>query len=85
MPIDLRNLPGEGPRPGPRETIAMLAGLMALNAFAIDAMIPALPDIGQSLNVAHENDRQLSPTFWALLQRNWFGDRLRIALVASRS
>ena len=32
---------------------------MALNAFAIDAMIPALPDIGQSLNVAQENDRQL--------------------------
>ena len=32
---------------------------MALNAFAIDAMIPALPDIGRSLHVAHENDRQL--------------------------
>jgi DHA1 family bicyclomycin/chloramphenicol resistance-like MFS transporter len=37
----------------------MLAGLMAVNAFAIDAMIPALPDIGRSLNVARENDRQL--------------------------
>ena len=37
----------------------MLAGLMALNAFAIDAMIPALPQIGRSLHVAHENDRQL--------------------------
>jgi len=59
MPIDLRHLPGSGPRPGPRETIALLAGLMALNAFAIDAMIPALPDIGRSLNVAHENDQQL--------------------------
>jgi DHA1 family bicyclomycin/chloramphenicol resistance-like MFS transporter len=46
-------------RPGTREMTAMLAGLMALNAFAIDAMIPALPDIGRSLNVAHENDRQL--------------------------
>jgi DHA1 family bicyclomycin/chloramphenicol resistance-like MFS transporter len=46
-------------RPGSREMTAMLAGLMALNAFAIDAMIPALPDIGQSLNVAQENDRQL--------------------------
>ena len=32
---------------------------MALNAFAIDAMIPALPAIGQSLNVAEENHRQL--------------------------
>jgi DHA1 family bicyclomycin/chloramphenicol resistance-like MFS transporter len=59
MPIDLRHLPGSGPRPGPRETIALLAGLMALNAFAIDAMIPALPQIGKSLDVAHENDQQL--------------------------
>jgi len=46
-------------RPGTREMTAMLAGLMALNAFAIDAMIPALPDIGRSLHVAQENDRQL--------------------------
>src|SRR6188472_4512832 len=46
-------------RPGTREMTAMLAGLMALNAFAIDAMIPALPDIGRSLHVARENDRQL--------------------------
>src|SRR5689334_18739013 len=46
-------------RPGTREMTAMLAGLMALNAFAIDAMIPALPDIGASLHVAQENDRQL--------------------------
>ena len=59
MPFSLHNLPGSGPRPGPREVIALLAGLMALNAFAIDAMIPALPDIGRSLNVTHENDRQL--------------------------
>ena len=46
-------------RPGTREMTAMLAGLMALNALAIDAMIPALPEIGRSLNVAQENDRQL--------------------------
>ena len=46
-------------RPGTREMTAMLAGLMALNAFAIDAMVPALPAIGQSLNVAQENERQL--------------------------
>ena len=39
-------------RPGTREMTVMLAGLMALNAFAIDAMIPALPDIGRSLHVA---------------------------------
>src|SRR5690349_13958529 len=46
-------------RPGTREMTFLLAGLMALNAFAIDAMIPALPDIGRSLHVAQENDRQL--------------------------
>ena len=45
--------------PGPRETIALLAGLMALNAFAIDAMIPALPAIGAELGVPDDNDRQL--------------------------
>jgi DHA1 family bicyclomycin/chloramphenicol resistance-like MFS transporter len=45
--------------PGTRETVAMLAGLMALNAFAIDAMIPALPAIGVDLGVADENQRQL--------------------------
>jgi DHA1 family bicyclomycin/chloramphenicol resistance-like MFS transporter len=46
-------------RPGTREMTVMLAGLMALNAFAIDAMIPALPAIGRSLHVAQENHRQL--------------------------
>src|SRR6476659_3420219 len=45
-------------RPGTREMTVMLAGLMALNAFAIDSMIPALADIGRSLHVAHENDQQ---------------------------
>ena len=45
--------------PGTKETVAMLAGLMALNAFAIDAMIPALPRIGADLGVASENERQL--------------------------
>jgi DHA1 family bicyclomycin/chloramphenicol resistance-like MFS transporter len=38
---------------------ALLAGLMALNAMAIDAMIPALPAIGADLGVDRENDRQL--------------------------
>jgi DHA1 family bicyclomycin/chloramphenicol resistance-like MFS transporter len=46
-------------RPGTREMTFMLAGLMALNAFAIDAMVPALPAIGRSLRVSTENDRQL--------------------------
>ena len=44
---------------GMRESVAMLAGLMALNAFAIDAMLPALPAIGRALSVDTENRRQL--------------------------
>ncbi len=46
-------------RPGTREMTILLAGLMALNAFAIDSMVPALADIGRSLHVARENDQQL--------------------------
>ncbi len=46
-------------RMGAKETVALLAGLMALNAFAIDAMIPALPNIGAELGVSDENRRQL--------------------------
>jgi DHA1 family bicyclomycin/chloramphenicol resistance-like MFS transporter len=46
-------------RPGTREMTVMLAALMGLNSFAIDAMIPALPAIGRSLHVLNENDRQL--------------------------
>ena len=59
MPFANSKLPGSGPRPGSREIVALLAGLMALNAFAIDAMIPALPAIGLDLGVAADNDRQL--------------------------
>ena len=38
---------------------ALLALLMALNAFAIDAMIPALPQIGADLGVTEANRTQL--------------------------
>lgn len=41
------------------EFIALIAALMAANALAIDSMLPALPNIGESLNVVNENDRQL--------------------------
>ncbi|HEU0310778.1 MAG TPA: multidrug effflux MFS transporter [Sphingomicrobium sp.] len=59
MPFQL-DQPAQGARrSGPRETVVLLAGLMALNAFAIDAMIPALPAIGSELGVGAENVRQL--------------------------
>ena len=40
------------------EFVAMIAGLMALNALAMDIMLPALADIGSSLGVVRDNDRQ---------------------------
>lgn len=45
--------------PGFTEFVAMVASLMALTALAIDAMLPALPAIGEALNVTEDNDRQL--------------------------
>lgn len=51
-------------RPSSREMTALLAGLMALNAMAIDAMIPALPAIGTELNVHDDNQRQLVVIFY---------------------
>lgn len=46
-------------RPGFREFVVLMAGLMALNALAIDAMVPALPAIGEALGAATDNQRQL--------------------------
>jgi DHA1 family bicyclomycin/chloramphenicol resistance-like MFS transporter len=54
----------KGHRPGFREFVVLMAGLMALNAMAIDAMVPALPAIGEALRVATENERQLVVSFY---------------------
>lgn len=59
MPFQTSQLPGTTRLPGAREMTALLALLMALNAFAIDAMIPALPQIGADLGVAGDNRTQL--------------------------
>ena len=48
------------------EFIALMAALMASNALAIDAMLPALPAIGESHGVEEENRRQLVITFYLL-------------------
>ena len=40
------------------EFIALIAALMALNALAIDVMLPALPYMGEALGVVSENERQ---------------------------
>ena len=53
-------LPGQSVRArlGMRESVALMAALMALNALAIDMMLPALPAIARGLGVNHPNDQQ---------------------------
>jgi MFS transporter, DHA1 family, multidrug resistance protein len=43
--------------PGRIEFILLISSIMMLVAFAIDSMLPALPDIGNALGVSSENDR----------------------------
>lgn len=52
--------------PGFPEFVCLIACLMALNALAIDSMLPALPMIGEALGVARENDRQWIITAYLL-------------------
>ncbi len=52
-------MPSPARRLQPVELIALLAGLMSLNALAIDVMLPALPAMGAALGVEDENRRQL--------------------------
>ena len=40
------------------EFIGLMAALMALNALAIDVMLPALPYMGEALGVTSDNERQ---------------------------
>jgi DHA1 family bicyclomycin/chloramphenicol resistance-like MFS transporter len=49
-----------------REFVALMAALMASNALAIDAMLPALAAIGEDLGVAAENRRQLVISFYMI-------------------
>jgi DHA1 family bicyclomycin/chloramphenicol resistance-like MFS transporter len=48
------------------EFIALVAALMAINALAIDVMLPALPYMGEALGVANENERQFVVTSYML-------------------
>ncbi|MEH3106706.1 MAG: multidrug effflux MFS transporter [Sphingomonas fennica] len=51
---------------GFHEFVALIAGLMAVNAFGIDSMLVALPAIGESLGVTNGNDRQWIITTYML-------------------
>ncbi len=48
------------------EFIALMATLMAITAFSIDAMLPALPDIAAQLSPANPNRAQLIVTSFVL-------------------
>lgn len=52
--------------PGFPEFVALIAMMMALNALAIDSMLPALPAIGADLGVVNENSRQWVVTAYLL-------------------
>lgn len=49
----------EGPGPGPVEFTLLMAALMSLTALSIDTMLPALPAMGNDLQVLQANDIQL--------------------------
>ena len=55
--------PGERARParfpGQGELVGLVAGLMALNAVAIDIMLPAFGAMDAAFGLANDNDRQL--------------------------
>ena len=51
---------------GRRETIALIAALIAINAVAIDIMLPGMQAIGASLGEPDENRRQLIVTAYLL-------------------
>ena len=52
--------------PGFPEFVALIAMMMALNALAIDSMLPALPAIGEAFGVATGNSRQWVITAYLL-------------------
>ena len=41
------------------EFVALMASLMSIVALSIDALLPALPDIGNALGVVNSNDNQM--------------------------
>lgn len=56
------------PHPGMsfREFVALVAAMMAINALSIDMMLPALGDIGASLGLDGDNERQWIITAYLL-------------------
>ena len=59
-------LPVPHPGMGFRQFVGLVAALMAVNALAIDSMLPALPAIAHSLGVKSGNNQQLIVTVYLL-------------------
>lgn len=57
---------GPGMAMGFKEFVALMAALMAVNALSIDAMLPVLPQIGATLDLATENEQQWVITAYLL-------------------
>ncbi len=68
MPLDNKDgLPVQkAPMLGRGEFIALIAAIMAINALAVDIMLPGLPQIGTSLGIASENHVQFVITAYLL-------------------
>lgn len=68
MPIDVKKGSSEhkSGMSGRAEFIALIAAVMAINALAIDIMLPGLQEIGASLGVEAENHRQFVITAYLL-------------------
>lgn len=49
-----------------RSFVALTAAMMAVNALAIDSMLPALPEIGEALGIVEANQRQWIVTAYLL-------------------
>lgn len=43
---------------GLAEFVALMAGLMSINALGVDSMLPALPEIAHAIGITQENQRQ---------------------------
>lgn len=56
---DISTLPGHKPN---FEFIALMASLMSIVALAIDTLLPAIPNIGETINSADPKDHQLFVT-----------------------
>lgn len=68
MPLDIKDgLPDQKASiHGRGEFIALIAAIMAINALAVDIMLPGLPQIGASLGVQSENHVQFVITAYLL-------------------